>query len=1074
MKIKLGLKCGFLVVYLLMLAGANASRAGTRIVTSLADDGMAGTLRAEIALATAGDTITFQNGLSGTITLNGTELLVQKNLTIEGPGAGVITVSGNNVSRVFHFLRQSSTPTIAVSVSGLTITGGKVTDTSTGGGGIYNESGSTLTLDNSTVSGNRTNGIAGGINNTGRLTLSNSTISGNTASSGSGGGINNYGTLTIRSSTISGNTASSGFGGGIYNYGTLTISSSTVSGNTATATSNYGIVSGGGIYTESALTVTNSTIFGNTISNSSSNGSSRGGGIYSSNALTVTNSTIFGNTASGSNGSGGGISNSYGAMLSNSIVAGNTAPNSSDIQGSFSAADYNLVQNLSGASLPGTHNITGLSPSLGALTDNGGPTKTMMPQSGSLAINTGDPGFNATNTPNDQRGYGRVRNGRVDIGAVEFGPPPPTISISDVVADERDNSTNRAFTITLGKSSDQTVSVDYTTADGTAAAPQDYTATSGTVTFLPGESLTQTVVVPVVADADAEGTETFTLNLSNAINALIADSEGLYTIKDTIPDLLIKPLYSAKPFALNDVYQSTPSGAQVESLFIPGSGGAYKVPFEVKIQNDSTAPRTFVLKATESEEANWTLSYRIGKVDITAAVRSTSGYTTTLIAPGAGQIVSLLMIREANIVGSKSATVNAFLSSSDTAIHDSVRAVATVDATAPTTSFTNATTTPTGTAPVYNATVWGKLPVITGVASDAHSGVAKVEVQLYRATATAGVNEYWNGREWVIPSTSVPVAQLQTSLSPTGGGTNVSWSINAGPPAGSFADGVYYLRAVVTDNVTRRFTTAPLRFSKTTDATSPTVSFTTAGTTPVGTTPANNSTITGAIPTITGIAGDVGSGVAKVELQLYRATATAGVNEYWNGTDWIVPGGSIASPYLITTLNPAMGGVNVTWSKSSDWPVGGNFGNGIYYLRAYATDRVDRRTASVVSRFTKATATSSMPQQSTPSIDMRVPQSSSVRLSSMTADSSEPSITLVFSGALDGEVAQGTSHYSVKANGNVVVVESAIYNAATKTVTLKLPSTGLEAGDDVSVAVRGLTDGKGLNMADQSATVNAF
>ena len=115
----------------------------TLTVTNLSDTGVAGdgSLRGEIAAANAADTITFQTGLSGTITLTGGELLLNKNLTITGPGASSLTVSGNNASRVFD-ISNSATVTLA----GLTIAKGSVTGhddtgtpiTSYGGGGILN------------------------------------------------------------------------------------------------------------------------------------------------------------------------------------------------------------------------------------------------------------------------------------------------------------------------------------------------------------------------------------------------------------------------------------------------------------------------------------------------------------------------------------------------------------------------------------------------------------------------------------------------------------------------------------------------------------------------------------------------------------------------------------------------------------------------------------------------------------------------------------------------------------------------------------------------------------------------
>src|SRR5262249_37845014 len=107
----------------------------TLTVTNLLDSGD-GSLRAEIAAAASGDTIVFDPSLKGTITLTSGELAVATNLTIQGPGAGTLTVSGNNAQRGFHVL-----PNANVTISGLTIANGNVADF---GAGIESEGSLTL------------------------------------------------------------------------------------------------------------------------------------------------------------------------------------------------------------------------------------------------------------------------------------------------------------------------------------------------------------------------------------------------------------------------------------------------------------------------------------------------------------------------------------------------------------------------------------------------------------------------------------------------------------------------------------------------------------------------------------------------------------------------------------------------------------------------------------------------------------------------------------------------------------------------------------------------------------------
>jgi predicted outer membrane repeat protein len=248
----------------------------TLTATSVADSGK-GSLRAEIAAAHSGDTIVFAPGLDGqTITLTSGELLINKSLTISGPGAGLLTVSGNNTLTVFE-VASGVTDTL----SGMAINNGK--GGTSGGGGILNNG--ALTVNNCSLSNNTVGGIANEPG--GALTLNGCILSGN--SGNSGGGIYNYGTatLTISGSTLSQNTAN-GWGGGIFNEGRLTISGSTLSGNKGSA--------GGGIYSEgrgSTVTITDSSFLGNSATAS-------GGGIYVNApgvSLSITGSRLSGNSA---------------------------------------------------------------------------------------------------------------------------------------------------------------------------------------------------------------------------------------------------------------------------------------------------------------------------------------------------------------------------------------------------------------------------------------------------------------------------------------------------------------------------------------------------------------------------------------------------------------------------------------------------------------------------------------------------------------------------------------------------------------------------------------------------------
>ena len=109
----------------------------------------------------------------------------------------------------------------------------------------------------------------------------------------------------------------------------------------------------------------------------------------------------------------------------------------------------------------------------------------------------------------------------------------PALSVADAEAREGADAAV-SFDVSLSRASTGAVTVDYATADGTAAAGADYTATSGTLTFAAGETA-KTVSVPVLDDSLDEGEETFTLTLSNATGARIADGEATGTIANDDP-----------------------------------------------------------------------------------------------------------------------------------------------------------------------------------------------------------------------------------------------------------------------------------------------------------------------------------------------------------------------------------------------------------------------------------------------------------------------------------------------------------------------------------------------------------
>lgn len=514
------------------LAAGPAAEAATFNVTNLDDNG-AGSLRQAIVdanNAAGADVVTFQAGLTGTITLTSGQLYLADSVDIQGPGPAALTVSGNNASRVFYV--YSSDALLDVTISGLTITGGNnivaggivnlgenlilddvvVTgNTAAFGGGVaFFYSPGSLTIRDSVISGNEAVGGAGLlVIDAGPVEIRNTVISENNASASGGGLLFGYqgAAVTIESSTISGNTAGEAAGGAIagqFLYGSLTLRGTTVAGNTA----GYG----GGLslsYVYGPVAIENSTISGNQATGGP------GGGIYLygiyGGSLTLRHATVAGNTASAS---GGGIFLYGEGTLVNSIVADNSAAADNDlassVEGGFDIS-FSLIED------PGTANINdnggnvfNQDPQLGPLQNNGGMTQTHLPAGASPAVNAGD---NADSLAADQRGFARPVGATVDMGAVEVSPG--TIQLAVNAASVNENAGTVTLTATRTGGTDGTVSVSFNTSDGTAVAPGDYAPAAGSLSWTSGDGTPKMFQVTIVDDAVDETDETFNATISN-------------------------------------------------------------------------------------------------------------------------------------------------------------------------------------------------------------------------------------------------------------------------------------------------------------------------------------------------------------------------------------------------------------------------------------------------------------------------------------------------------------------------------------------------------------------------------
>lgn len=418
------------LLVLLGLAFATPALAATHTVANFDDSGQ-GSLRQAITDAN-GDTsppvvVDFAPGLHGVLNLISGPLQITDSMTIEGPGAGVIDVDGDN-SQIMQIPSTSST----VSISGLEFSGGHSTapDGSTASGGAIDNSG-TLNVSNAWFDHNSAGtsadpnndsgtGVGGAISNGGTLTVSDSTFTDNTAGGSGGDGVD----------------SSEGIGGAIESFSSLTVTGSTFTGNSAGGDGGTGDTSGAGtggaILATGSLTLVNSTITGNSAGGVSGSGMESGqgfgGGVDiahgpSGATATLKGDTIDGNRVGSASGSdGAGIANQGTTSIVATIVSGNADANNCtntvlSISGSMSVSkslEGPAGQTSCGFDLPSAD------PLLGPLADNGGPTETQALGAGSPAIGAVAP---TSDCPvNDERGALRPQGG-CDVGAYEVAPP---------------------------------------------------------------------------------------------------------------------------------------------------------------------------------------------------------------------------------------------------------------------------------------------------------------------------------------------------------------------------------------------------------------------------------------------------------------------------------------------------------------------------------------------------------------------------------------------------------------------------------------------------------------------------
>jgi chitinase len=335
---------------------------------------------------------------------------------------------------------------------------------------------------------------------------------------------------TIANLTIEHGTGT-GYGKNLVVSGFLTLNDSivqngTMSGGTAiyvpgggTLISNRSSVINNATHVEGAINVWGSaTLNSTTVSGVPVRGvTTRGGGV-----LTVNNSTIVtqGNEPLLSFDASDSIT--VGSSL---IISPGAIIPSADGAGTFVSTGYNMF-NSTTKTPAATGDENGITPVLSPLALNGGTTPTHAFAACSPGINAGaTTGGPAT----DQRGQPRIQNGAMDIGAFE-STLLPCVYIDDASIDEGNTGTKPLdFNVRLSGPSTLSVSVPFTFADVSATMGQDYTATNGTTTFVPGAT-TGTVTAQIIGDTTFENDETFTVTLGVAVNASIGDGIATGTI----------------------------------------------------------------------------------------------------------------------------------------------------------------------------------------------------------------------------------------------------------------------------------------------------------------------------------------------------------------------------------------------------------------------------------------------------------------------------------------------------------------------------------------------------------------
>ncbi len=381
-------------------------------------------------------------------------------------------------------------------------------------------------------------------------------------------------------------------------------------------------------------------------------------------------------------------------------------------------------------------------------------------------------------------------------GTIQDNGAPPLLSINDVTITEGNSGTvNTNFTVTLSAASTQRVAVTFTTQDGTAKAPTDYTARSGTLT-IPAGKTTGTITVPIIGDTLDEPNETFTVRLSSPINATLSDAIGICTLQndDVLAlNLTVIPNVTLEGTATTaTIRRSGSNNAAALTVTLSVSNSRVALPATVVIPAGA-ASTTFKVNAVDNQIADGDLT-----VTVTA---SASGFTSSSAA---------FQVRDNETAGLKlSVSPDAFAENAGNAA-----AVGTVTRNVPSgtalrvslkSSNTGAATVPATVTIAANATI-ATFP-ISAVNNDVMDGQRSVVItasatELLSATATVRVadddntgrppNDNFNQAQPIIGAQGVVTGRTLNATHETGepnhadgDGSHSVWYVWTAPASGS-------------------------------------------------------------------------------------------------------------------------------------------------------------------------------------------------------------------------------------------------------------------------------------------------